>query len=499
MKHIYRNLTAVLAGACVLSAAFCLPALAAEGWQQEAGMWTYVDSKGEQPTGQWKKIDNRWYYFEDDGRMAQDAWIDDSYVGEDGVRQESVWIKEASPDGPAEKWYYLKKDGRKAVEDDGWQKIGDSSYLFDADGRMKTGWQQWKEDVYYLGTDGRRVTGWRYLKLNFTEEDQFMHEDCGSEEEGWFWFSSSGVCCRGKNIKDINGQKYCFDQNGRMMSGWVLDGAWEMMTGTASNAKISSYTYYGDSENGARVNGWIRGESPEGEEGEQSFYEYYLKSGRVCSVFNPDGTLRNRGLRRIEATPDDTTGEGYAYAVLIEGKRYLFNHRGELLYGLKPVFGEGAVLIGSCMADPDSGEMKTGRGRVVESSGDAVEYCFDSSGNGVTGKKGGRIYYLGRIQAAEEKYRLISLPDDMNSSDNSGYTTYLVDKQGKVQEKTGRMYQTENAGDVILFSNPKGSGLSLYQWRNSRNKSDYGSADLLAEDMKDCSEYMESLTEPGWK
>ena len=134
MKHIYRNLTAVLAGACVLSAAFCLPALAAEGWQQEAGTWTYVDSKGEQPTGQWKKIDNRWYYFEDDGRMAQDAWIDDSYVGEDGVRQESVWIKEASPDSPAEKWYYLKNDGRKAVEDDGWQKIGDSSYLFDADG-----------------------------------------------------------------------------------------------------------------------------------------------------------------------------------------------------------------------------------------------------------------------------------------------------------------------------------------------------------------------------
>lgn len=499
MKHTYRNLTAVLTGAFVLTAAFSLPALASEGWQEDGGTWTYVDSNGEMPSGQWKKIKNVWYYFDDNGRMAQSAWVEDSYAGEDGARQASVWIKETSEDGPEDGWYYLKKDGKKAVEDDGWQKIGDGSYLFDADGKMKTGWQQWKDSVYYLDADGRRVTGWRYLKLNFTEEDQFMHEDTGSEEEGWFWFSSTGVCCREKSGKTINGKKYCFDKNGRMMSGWVLDGAWETDTGSGSDAKISSYTYYGTSENGARVNGWIRGESPEGEEGELGFFDYYLKSGRPVSVFDSDGNLRDRSLLRIEANPDDTTGEGYAYTALIAGKRYLFNHKGELLYGLKPVFGEGAVLTGSCMADPETGELKQGRVKVTESSGDKAEYYFESSRTGLTGKRDNRVYYLGRIQAAQDEYRLISLPNNILDPEHAGYSAYLVDKNGKIQDKTGKQYRTENAGDVILFSNPSGSGLSLYQWKDSKDAAAYNSSDILIRDMSDCSDYMESLIEPDWK
>lgn len=500
MRHIWKKGTKILAGVFVLTAVLCPPALAAEGWQKDGDAWCFVDGHGDRLRGQWKKADGEWYYFDSEGKMARSAWIDgESYVGEGGRRLASVWIAEPSPEVPDAEWYYIKENGKKAVEEDGWQKINGSFYLFDSDGIMKTGWQQWKDAVYYLRPDGRRVSGWKYLTLNLTDHEQFIHEDTGSDEEGWFWFSPGGVCCRSKEEKTINGKRYCFDQNGRMMSGWVLDGSWENYGAGGLGADISQYTYYGSGEDGGRVSGWIREEQPEGVGSDGDFYDYYLKNGKAYSVFDSDGNLRTRNLLYIEARADHQTGEGFAYQAVIGGKQYLFNHRGEVLFGLHPVFNQDGDLIGSCMADEKYGVLEKGRVKVKESSETKVDYYFDSSRIGVTGIKDDRAYYLGRIQAAEEDYRLISLPDHIGSNVGVDYRAYIVDEHGRIQVQTRKIYGTENAGEVILFPAPGGTGLSLYPYKGSREASDYDSADALIPNMSDCPDYMDALIEPDFE
>lgn len=500
MRHIWKKGTKILAGVLVLTAVLCPPALAAEGWQKDGDTWHYVDEYGDLLKGQWKKKDGEWYYFDDTGRMERSAWIDgESYVGEGGRRVFSVWIADPAPDVPDADWYYIKKNGKKAVEEDGWQKIDGKYYLFDSDGKMKTGWQQWKDEVYYLRPDGRRVSGWKYLTLNFTDEEQYMHEDTNSEEEGWFWFSTGGVCCRSTEGKSIGGKKYCFDQNGRMMSGWVADGEWKNQSASGSNAKISRYLYYGSSEDGGRVSGWIREEQPEGVGSDGDFHDYYLKNGKAYSVFDPDGNLRTQDLLRIEARVNDQTGEGFAYQAAIDGKQYLFNHRGEVLFGLKPVFNRAGELVGSCMADEKYGDLEKGRVKVTESSETKVDYYFGTDRIGVTGIREGRAYYLGRIQKAEEDYRLISLPVNIGDTGAAEYKAWIVDERGVTQDRTGKPYKTENAGEVILFPAPGGKGLSLYPYEGSRTASDYDPSDAMISNMSDCPDYMDALTEPDFE
>lgn len=502
MRQIWKKGTKVLATMLILTAILCPPSLASGGWQKDGDTWFYADKRGDRLKEQWKKAGGEWYYLDGEGNMAQSVWIDDeSYVGEDGRRLQSVWISELSTDSPGDDWYYIRGNGKKAVEQDGWQKIDGSYYLFDSDGRMKTGWQQWEDSVYYLGQDGRRVTGWRYLTLNLTDEKQFMHDDTESEEDGWFWFSSRGACLRGINGKTIDGKKYCFDQNGRMMSGWVLDDYWVTRTASGSDAVIYQYTYYGNGADGSLVNGWIREEPPEGVGSDGDFHDYYLKNGKPCSVFKPDGggDLRTDRLLCIEARTDDQSGEGYAYQATIKNKQYLFNHRGEALFGLYPVFDQEGALIGSCLPDKKSGELKKGRVKETDSAGVKVEYYFDSSRVGVTGIKEGRVYYLGRLQAAEADYRLLSLPDDIRNNGTTGYTACLVDERGLLQDKTGKVYETENAGKVIMFPVPGGTGRSLYRYQDSKKASDYNSEDALILNMSDCPDYMDALTEPEFE
>ena len=49
----------------------------------------YLNKNGGNNSGQtmtgWQKINNKWYYFEGDGRMAVNAWADGCYLNADGV------------------------------------------------------------------------------------------------------------------------------------------------------------------------------------------------------------------------------------------------------------------------------------------------------------------------------------------------------------------------------------------------------------------------------
>lgn len=102
------------------------------GWQQEKEKWFYYDASGETVKNTWKIINNKRYYFNENGEM-QTGFIE--------VNSQK---------------YYLNSDGQAAS---GWIKIDDNYYYFDSSGMMLKGWLDEGNNRYYLDSNGIMVAG----------------------------------------------------------------------------------------------------------------------------------------------------------------------------------------------------------------------------------------------------------------------------------------------------------------------------------------------------
>ena len=126
--------------------------------------WYYFGSSGKMMSDAWKKIDNKWYHFDGDGRMELGWILDDMYyTGTDGVMR-TGWQKLEPPDEDDDNrdrvtpgidsvtdddgryWYYFSSSGKKFAPDssDGdytARKIDGTYYCFDETGAMQTGWK----------------------------------------------------------------------------------------------------------------------------------------------------------------------------------------------------------------------------------------------------------------------------------------------------------------------------------------------------------------------
>lgn len=93
-------------------------------WKQDAIGWWYQNADGSYPKSEWKKINEKWYWFDPSGYIAT-GW--------------------KSVEG---KWYYLNENGAMAASD--WVLYNGKWYFLNADGSMATGWIEWKNEWYYL-------------------------------------------------------------------------------------------------------------------------------------------------------------------------------------------------------------------------------------------------------------------------------------------------------------------------------------------------------------
>ena len=103
----------------------------------------------------WKKEDNSWYYYEQDGTLARNKWIGDTYwVGKDGKMVTENWVDNDR--------FYVDKTGKKdpsikkkvIINDElGWQKRnGGEWYYYEKDGSLAR--NKWVGN-YWLGADGK--------------------------------------------------------------------------------------------------------------------------------------------------------------------------------------------------------------------------------------------------------------------------------------------------------------------------------------------------------
>ena len=470
------KLVAVLSATALLAMGASMTSFAA-GWEKDdAGVWHYYDSDDDMVTDEWKKDGGKWFHLNDDGEMDTDTWVDDDYyVAEDGHMLTNEWKKTVSdddeddPEDGGEHWYYFNNKGKKVVDQD--KKINGKTYFFDEDGKMRYGWHQEGEDAYYLGTEDegwRAESQWLWLEKSGNNDNDLDSDDdletvlgCtdddNCDDEGWYWFQSSGKAYHGKDKKKINGKYYIFNEHAQMLYEWV-DGKARTVASNAqldgnlgtdeNNNKIYATTsemrYYNTSEDGSRANGWyqIDGAEDLGADGDTDWY--YIDDGEIKYA---DGGYEDF------ATYDDD-GAVYVQRIKINGKYFAFNEKGQMQTGLQYC----AAADGFYYFD-ENGYMKTGRLSSIENDDDDYTYYFTTkngkSGKGYEGLKDDYLYFNGKRLDADDDYRLYYYSGDL----------YLVNKKGKVQ-KSSKNYDIENAGiaedDVkVVISGKKVQSITL--------------------------------------
>ena len=180
-------------------------ALAAQGWVKSGHTWYYYNQNGRLARNAWAGN----YWLGADGKMVTNAWVDNGryYVGKDGA-----WVKNAQK--PAEKkqgwvksgsdWYYLDQNG--ALVRNKWA----GNYWLGADGKMAT--NSWVDNGrYYVGGNGLWVQG--------TKKPEEKKQGWVKENNAWYYYEN------GTFVKNKWAGNYWLGADGKLVvSSWVDNG-----------------------------------------------------------------------------------------------------------------------------------------------------------------------------------------------------------------------------------------------------------------------------------
>ena len=185
------KVVAVTSAAALLAIGASMTSFAATGWVQENGEWFWYDRDGSRVEDEWKKSGNDWY------------WLDSEENGAMALD--------------------------KLIEDDG--------------------------DTYYVNSTGVMV---RNAWVSIVNEDQ--DDDDDPAEYNWYYFQSNGKAYKkgdGTNtrFRTINGKRYAFDEDGKMLYGWVNKSG-ERQSEDEGWADESTVYYLGDWNDGSMKTGW---------------------------------------------------------------------------------------------------------------------------------------------------------------------------------------------------------------------------------------------------
>ena len=158
-----------------------------EGWQEENNNWRFYEHN--KPVTNWKKIQGKWYYFNNDGNRLSNTTFDGYVFNKDGVMAENGWNFING------NWYFASSSGK--ISQNKWEKIGGAWYYFDKDGIMLS---NTTFDSYLLTKSGAMATN-SWAKI----------------DQNWYYATSSGKISQNKWEK-INGIWYYFDKTGIMFS-----------------------------------------------------------------------------------------------------------------------------------------------------------------------------------------------------------------------------------------------------------------------------------------
>ncbi|MCD8121465.1 MAG: hypothetical protein LUE65_04395 [Clostridiales bacterium] len=285
-----------------VAAGLSMNSYAASGWQQEEDHWYYYDNKGTRVENQWKQAGEDWY------------WL----AGDNG--------------------------GAMAV-----------NRLIQVEG-----------DYYYVDDRGARVCSqW----VSFVNPDYDERENYA--EYRWYYFQANGKACRaggrGKiSFRTIDGKKYAFDQEGKMLYGWLNQSEAELQT-DESDWETCEY-YMGTWNDGAMKTGWqLISVYDEDEDDDRNYWFYFKQSGKKQA---------------------NTSDELDIKEVKMNGRYYGFDSRGVMAYQWTMASASNAASDVSnwrYFNSPEDGARATkGWFRVVPPDNDGDDNTFKDYGTGKT-------------------------------------------------------------------------------------------------------------------
>ncbi|SFG36521.1 hypothetical protein [Oribacterium sp. WCC10] len=220
------KLFTTLSAAALLTIGVSAVSMAA-GWDNSTGEWRYLNNDGTEVTDTWKSANGNWFYLNSDGVMATNQLIEDN-------------------NNSKTRYYYVDQYG--AMVKNTWKAVAKE------DGDDNEAEYYW----YYFGSDGKAYT---------SEDDLTTGE-----------------------IKTINGQKYAFDNEGKMLYGWINKDSVEQQDNDDEAWKTSQYFFNGWND-GHMQTGWLQLTVVDDDDTK----EYWFN-------FKNDGKKRENARKKINGT-----------------------------------------------------------------------------------------------------------------------------------------------------------------------------------------------------
>jgi len=346
-----------------------------EGWYQENQNWRfYQDDK---PALNWKQIQGKWYYFDQDGNRLHSTIYKGYAFDQDGVMIENSWTKLDN------QWYYANSSGR--LIQNTWKKINGSWYYFDQTGSMlsntsvdgylltksgamaEKGWTKLDQIWYYVAPSGKilqdkweKINGsWYYFDkdggmLSATTFKGYLFNQSGAMAENnwvkikdtWFYANGSGRYVQ-ENWQKIQGSWYSFDQNGGMLADKWKESYYLKTSGAmAENEWIFDKAY----------KSWFYLKADGRYANQEWIGAYYLKSGGYMA--KSEWIYDNSDKARYYL---DDNGHYVSGTYKIDGKEHLFQKYGQWI---SEVSTEGGFVKGqysnTIFLDPGHGGRDSG-------------------------------------------------------------------------------------------------------------------------------------------
>ena len=231
-----------------------------------------VASNDAQAAQGWVKSGNTWYFYNQSGTLARNAWVGSYWLGADGKMITNAWVDNGR--------YYVGANGAwvKGAQNQatnttkqGWTKAGSAWYYYNNGSLVVNKWV----GNYWLGVDGKMVTnawvdnGRYYVGANGAWVKNARHPE--EEKQGWvkeantwYYYNTDGTIARNKWAGN-----YWLGADGRM----------------ATNSWVDNNRYYVGND-GA----WVK-DAKHPEEKKQG----WVKEANTWYYYNTDGTLaRNK-------------------------------------------------------------------------------------------------------------------------------------------------------------------------------------------------------------
>lgn len=359
----------------------------------------------------------------------------------------------------------------------GRKKTADGMRFYDEDGKPLTGWVVYDKDsktaerfdgvissenVYYCDSDGYCLSGWQNLWPPVYETEDGLDANAIVDDDAemeWYYFKDNGRLCRNEK-REIDGAEYCFDDQGRRISGWIyqlqegdsrsyvrVDSDTPVELRNEYNQDYSHYMYASTYDGKLAKNQWLYLIYPGQEE------ELNLDDDGRSFYFRGNGFLET-GKDAIVKTAI-TIDELGTYKLRDYSQQMSIIKIDDDYYALDNVMGsigDVVYLTGGSQRLPDgfycfkgeNNKMITGNVLLKEDEDDCSYYYRFApegtdgyrKGQGVTGVYGGKLYYQGLSVGAQEdgEYEVVYLPT-LAAKQTGATGMFLVDERGTV--KTG--------------------------------------------------------------